>query len=334
MAKVVLNPKETKTIPPVTRKIDDPGLGHTAVIYFTHGEPETYNPIGWLHQFQEFDEQKIKFIPFFVRPFFLSTLRRHYLTVGKSNHRQVHIKMMTSLEQEFRKEDDFSTKFYLSFLSDEPNPDVATIQAVNEGASDIIMSEVFLTDSNHTAEGKKLITDLNLEKFGITPKFTGPLWDSMFLKKMFIHRANQNLDGTDKSKVGIVLVGHGQPAEWDVEFKTMTDQEILFREDIVKEFEKDGYVKENLVLAWQMFKNPKVKNAIETLLNREGLEKIFYYPASMSADGIQTQIILPNKVKNIKNPPNIPVINMGAWNDVPLVISAIKEKIDKVKNSK
>ena len=28
----------------------------TAVIYFTHGEPETYDPIGWLNQFREFDE--------------------------------------------------------------------------------------------------------------------------------------------------------------------------------------------------------------------------------------------------------------------------------------
>lgn len=334
MTKVVLNPKEIETLPLLTRKIDDPGLGHTAIIYFTHGEPETYNPIGWIHQFKEFDEQKIKFIPFFVRPFFLSTLRRHYLTVGKSSYRQEHTKMMKSLEYEFRKENDLSTKFYLSFLSDLPSPDVATIQALNEGASDIIMSEVFLTDSNHTAEGKKQITDLNLEKFGITPKFTGPLFDSMFLKKMFVHRANQNLNGTDKSKVGIVLIGHGQPAEWDIEFATMTKQEISFREEIKKLLVKDGYVNENVILAWQMFKSPKVKSAIETLLNSEVIEKIFYYPASMSATGIQTQRILPNKVKNIKNPHNIPVINMEAWNDDPMVISAIKEKIDKVKNSK
>ena len=86
MAKIVLNPKNTKKLPLLTRKINDLGLGHTAIIYFTHGEPETYNPIGWIHQFLEFDEQKIKFIPFFARPFFLYSLRKHYLIVGKSNH--------------------------------------------------------------------------------------------------------------------------------------------------------------------------------------------------------------------------------------------------------
>jgi len=328
MAKIVLNPEDTRKKPILTRKFDESGLGHTAIIYFTHGEPETYNPIGWIHQFQEFDEQKIKFIPFFARPFFLYSLRKHYLIVGKSNHRQEHIRMMKSLEKAFKKEEDFLTKVYISFLDDEPSPDLAIIQALNEGASNIIVSEVFLTISNHTAAGKKLVENLNLEKFGITPKFTGPLWDSALLKKMFIQRANLNLNGTDKSNVGIILVGHGQPKEWDIEFKTSTDQGILFRKDIMKEFEKDGYLKENLVTAWMMFKNPKVENAMEILLNREGIEKIFYFPSSISADAIHSQYDLPKKIHNVKIPNNITVKNLGAWNDDPIVISAIKEKID------
>ena len=330
MAKIVLNPEDTKKILLLKRKIKEPGLGHTAIIYFTHGEPETYNPIGWIHQFREFDEQKIKFIPFFARPFFLYSLRKHYLIIGKSNHRQEHIRMMKSLEKEFKKEEDFSTKFYISFLDDEPSPDVAIIQALNEGASNIIVSEVFLTISNHTAEGKKLVENLNLERLGITPKFTGPLWDSALLKKMFIQRTNLNLNGTDKSKVGIILVGHGQPKEWDIEFKTSTDQGILFRKDIMKEFEKDGYVKENLVTAWIMFKNPKVEHAMKNLLNREGIEKIFYFPSSISADAIHSQYDLPKQINNVKIPNNITVKNLGAWNDNPIVISAIKEKIDKL----
>jgi len=326
MAKIVLNPEDTKKIPALTRKINEPGLGHTAIIYFTHGEPETYNPIGWIHQFREFDEQKIKFIPFFARPFFLYSLRKHYMIVGKSNHRQEHIRMMKSLEKEFKKEGDLLTKVYLSFLDDEPSPEVAIIQALNEGASKIIVSEVFLTISNHTAEGKKLVEKLNLERFGITPKFTGPLWDSELLKSMFIQRANLNLDGTDKSKIGILLVGHGQP-----KFKSSTDQGIAFRKDIITEFEKYGYLRENLITAWMMFKKPKVEHAIQDLLNREVIEKIFYFPSSISADAIHSQYDLPKKIHNVNIPNNIRVKNLGAWNDDPIVISAIKEKIDKIR---
>ena len=90
------------------------------VIYFTHGEPETYDPIGWINQFREFDEEHIAFVPFFARPFFVYNLRDHYLQVGMSQHRQGHLGMIKALEQEFRSTGDTTTRFYICFLDDSP----------------------------------------------------------------------------------------------------------------------------------------------------------------------------------------------------------------------
>jgi hypothetical protein len=89
-----------------------------------------------------------------------------YLQVGKSDHRQTHMRMIKSLEREFRATGDMTTRFYLCFLDDRPRPDAAVIQALNEGASRIIVSEVFLTISNHTEEGRELIRKLNVEDYG------------------------------------------------------------------------------------------------------------------------------------------------------------------------
>ena len=47
MTKIILARDDPRPVPELTRAPGDPGLGHTAVVYFTHGEPETYNPIGW-----------------------------------------------------------------------------------------------------------------------------------------------------------------------------------------------------------------------------------------------------------------------------------------------
>ncbi len=69
-ARQVLGREDPRPVPELKRAKGDPGLGHTAVVYFTHGEPETYDPIGWINQFREFDEQKIRFVPFVARPFF------------------------------------------------------------------------------------------------------------------------------------------------------------------------------------------------------------------------------------------------------------------------
>jgi len=263
MTKIILTKEDSRPVPELTRTPGDPGLGHTAVVYFTHGEPETYNPIGWINQFNEFDEQGIGFIPMIARPFFFNALRNKYLEVGKSDHRNMHQQMIKSLEEVYRAEGDKTTKFYLSFLDDNPRPDAAAIQALNDGASKIIVSEVFLTISNHTAEGEHQIEELKIEEtFGIPVVYTGPLYDSETLMQMFVQRANANIGDTDKSKVGILLVGHGQPDEWDVEWSTETEQELGFRNDVLTRLAAEGYKSNNLSLAWMNFKEPKPKEKV------------------------------------------------------------------------
>jgi protoheme ferro-lyase len=294
----------------------------------THGEPETYNPIGWINQFNEFDEQGIAFIPMLARPFFFNELRNSYLEVGKSDHRVIHHQMIASLEAAYRAEGDTTTKFYISFLDDNPRPDAAAIQALNDGASKIIVSEIFLTISNHTAEGKHQIQELNIEEtYGIPVEYTGPLYDSETLKSMFVERANANIGDTDKSKVGILLVGHGQPDEWDVEWPTETEQELGFRYGVLDLLAADGFRPENLSLAWMSFKEPKPAEKVEQFLEN-GIEKLLFFSAAMSADAMHSQYDIPELVYEADFPEGFPVLNLGAWNDDPIVIQAIKEKID------
>jgi protoheme ferro-lyase len=327
MTRVFLARDDPRPVPDLTRDRSDPGLGHTAVIYFTHGEPETYDPIGWIHQFNEFDDQGIPFIPLVARPLFVNQLRNKYLQVGQSNHRRMHEQMLSSLERAYRDEGDNTTKFYISFLDDDPRPDAAVIQALNEGASKIIVSEVFLTISNHTAEGKELIEAVHPEEFGVPLRFTGPLHDSKTLQSMFVQRANVHSQDVDKSKVGILLVGHGQPDEWDEQWPTETEQEIGFREDVLAMLEADGYRKDNLSLAWMEFKEPEPAEKVEQFLEN-GVEKVLYFAAAISADAIHSQSDIPELVNEAQVPDGFPLVNLGAWNDDPIVIQAIKEKID------
>jgi sirohydrochlorin ferrochelatase len=331
MTRKVLSREDPRPIPKLTRSKGDSGLGHTAVIYFAHGEPETYDPIGWINQFNEFDEQGIPFVPLVARPYFLHGLRKGYLRIGKSDHRRTHQQMLNSLERAFRAAGDGTTRFYLSFLDDNPRPDAAVIQALNDGASRIIVSEVFLTISNHTAEGEDLIKELGVEEYDVPIEYTGPLYDSETLRSMFVHRANQNRGETDKSKVGILLVGHGQPDEWDVEWASETEQEIGFRQAVLNRFEAEGYKRDNLSLAWMEFKQPKPAVKVEEF-SRNGVEKVLFFSAAISADAMHSQYDVPALVNKAKVPAGLSLVNLGAWNDDPIVIQAIKEKIDALMN--
>jgi protoheme ferro-lyase len=324
-----LETEKERDIPELTRTEGKKGEGHTTVVYFTHGEPETYNPIGWINQFAEFDEQGIKFIPFPFRPIFINALRRSYLKVGRSNHRFTHHKMMESVERSFREEGDDTTRFYISFLDDDPRPDAAVIEALNDGASRIIVCEVFLTISNHTAEGKELIAELNVtERYGVPVEYTGPMWDSVTLKSMFVHRVNANLGEYSKQETGVLLIGHGQPDEWDVKWSTETEQEASFRQDILKLLAEDGFRLENLGSAWMEFKEPKPAPKVEELV-RNGVKQILYFSAAISADAIHSQYDVPELVNEAKVPKSVVLKNLGAWNNDPIVIKSLKEKIEK-----
>jgi sirohydrochlorin ferrochelatase len=144
---------------------------------------------------------------------------------------------------------------------------------------------------------------------------------------MFVQRANARLGNVDKSKVGVLLVGHGQPAEWDEEWPTETEQEIGFRQRVLDRFEADGYCRENLGLAWMEFREPKPAALVEAFA-RNGVDKVVYFAAAISADSMHSQYDVPRLVEKASVPPGFSLINLGAWNDDPTVIRAIKEKID------
>lgn len=323
-----LNREDSRPVPELTRKAGDVTDGHNAVVYFTHGEPETYDPIGWINQFNEFDEQGIKFVPFVARPFFAFVLRNKYLEAGKSMHRQVHKEMLKSLQQQFLLQGDSTTRFYISFLDDNPRPDAAVIQALNEGADTIIVLQVFLTISNHTAEGQHLIEDLNVEEnYGVPVILTPPMWGSDLLKSVFLEKVDAQIGDTPKDEVAVALVGHGQPDEWDVEWATETEQEMQFRQDIMDLFVANGFKRENLGSAWMEFKEPKPAALMETFVEN-GVKKIFYFSAAISADAMHSQIDVPRLVEEYDYPEDVETINLGAWSNHPTVIKALKERID------
>jgi hypothetical protein len=146
---------------------------------------------------------------------------------------------------------------------------------------------------------------------------------------MFVQRANANIGDTDKSKVGILLVGHGQPDEWDVEWPTETEHEIGFRKDVLDLLADDGYNHDYLSLAWMEFKEPKPAEKIEEFLDN-GIEKLMFFSAAISADAIHSQYDIPDLVYEADFPEGFPIVDLGAWNNDPIVIQAIKEKIDQL----
>ena len=75
------------------------------------------------------------------------------------------------------------------------------------------------------------------------------------------------------------------------------------------------------------FKEPQPAEKVEEFIAL-GAKRLLYFSAAISADSIHSQYDVPELVHEADVPAAFEMINLGAWNDDPLVIAAIKERID------
>jgi protoheme ferro-lyase len=319
--------KEFKRIlPPLTRSSGDAVSGHRAIIYFTHGEPPDYDPAPWLETFRELDEHRAPFIPWAFRSFFFTGLRRFYRKIGRSPHNSIHAQIFEAFQTVLTGDIERETHFYLAFLDCDPRPDEMAILAANEGAGSILLLPVFLTNSSHTQAGREMVEKLGLEKLGIRVEMASPLWESSALRSLYIHRAEAYLRDTPLEKVGVLLVGHGQPESWDVVYPGQTAQENAFRQELRRRFIAEGVEDHNVVLAWMEFRHPSpAKAALELVAN--GVNQLLVIPASMSASCIHSLVQIPELIARSGLSRSIVITNLGAWGNDPLLIEALVEQV-------
>lgn len=322
-----MNVSEKRDLPVITRAKGDPGKGHTAIIVLAHGEPETYDPGAWIKQMKELDQQNIPFVPYPLRPFFFNSLREKYLLAGKSGHNAECLQIMNELEAEYRLKGDKSTRFYISYLENEPYPDTAAIRALNDGAGQIVLCNIFLTTSNHTKEALNMIKAVGLEDYGVDFKYTKPLYDSKILQRLYVESVNSNSSAAGKDNTGVILVGHGQPEEWDKEFPTETQHEMSFKKAILKLLENEGYKPDNLKLAWMEFREPAPEAAIEELV-KNGVDEIFYFSTIIGSESIHAKYDVPALVNKARIPKNIKLRQLTAFENKSGIVKALMEKID------
>ena len=320
--------EEVRKLPELTRT--DGGDGHTAILYFTHGEPPGYSAQPWIETIRELDHDNVPFVPWLVRPIFFNTVRHEYFETGGSAHNKLHGSFMDNLKRAMPDDVTAGTRFYLAFLDSNPRPDEMTIRAINDGASRVIILPVFVTESTHTEAGKEMVASVWPEKYGVQTCYTGALWDSEALQKVFVERANEMLTGIDKSKVGILLVGHGQPTEWEEIYPAQNRQESQYREAIRAKLIADGFPPENIALGWMEFQEPDITASVQALAGL-GVEKILVFAVSLSADSIHSDVDVPHAVRDANLPATISVEFVGQYGDHPLAIQAMKEKIEQCK---
>ncbi len=322
-----LHSEDTRDLPPLTRTFDDTNAtsaGFTAVIYLAHGEPVHYDPIGILNAFREADAAGMPIGPSWARPIAVSQVRKQYLHGQQSEQRNIHRRTLKALESAEQAADRPSQRYYLAFLDDEPRPEAAVIQALNDGASELVVLEVFTVDTPHSAAGRRHMTETLDGVAGAPPiRFSGALADSPALQQLHAQRAAALTPSDARAKTGVLLVALGRTATWDELFPESSAAEKRFLAGAQAALEAKGFA---LVRQARLHGNPEPMNMAEAL-TEEGAETVLYALVTESADSDLTQRTMPQSFAHAVLPDGVALVNLGGWNDDPQLVKALQDAL-------
>jgi sirohydrochlorin ferrochelatase len=255
-------------------------------------------------------------------PFILGGIKRSFAAVGRSPHGEIHAQTMAAVAQGVGRDD---VAWYLSFLDADPPLRTAVADAVRAGATDIALLTVFLTDSDHTAEADNLDGAMGLSRAGIRVVRTPVLWADSRLARMVSDKVLRAAGDRDRGTVGVMLVGHGQPEEWDVEHPTETQQEQAFRSAIRSMLLEAGFRSDLVSQAWMSFRDPKVPDRVRELAQR-GARTVIGVPVTISADSLHSLHDTPKLVRRGARGTGLEVLDVGGWNTDPLLVDLLVDR--------
>ena len=130
----------------------------------------------------------------------------------------------------------------------------------------------------------------------------------------------------NKADVGILLVGHGQPDEWEALYPEQNFQESQYRDAIRNKLITAGFSSDNVVLGWMSFQDPSITESA-ILLESKDIDLILVFSVSLSALSIHSEVDVPKAIAEANMASAIEVMYVGQYGDHPLAIQSMVEKI-------
>ncbi|MEA2069752.1 MAG: hypothetical protein U9O98_00525 [Asgard group archaeon] len=286
----------------------------SAIILLTEGVPEEYNPLPYIREYRKKKETDVEQKAFLLQPFEFFKIKRKYAILEKNQkeipkieqeqlteekkreipHKNIVKTMITKLEKSFL---DFDM-YQEAFVNDWPTINQAILRVLSLGATRItILNTIF---------GQGFKYDLFLNEFkridysdlDIAIKETPQLAESEKLIDIYINQINSNFASDEqKDSIGILLLGEGQPPEWDSQYRKNT-QENNFLNNLKQELVKKGFNEDYIQISWLKYGQPTFKNGID-ILSKKCL-KIFCLSPTYLIENLETIYDIPTLIHNIK----------------------------------
>jgi protoheme ferro-lyase len=305
------------------RVVNAPGrqTGRTAVICLSQGEPPEYDVRSAVRRFELTDDQQEAPL-LLLRPFYMRDLKSKYAAIGGSPYKGYQTELAAQVQARL----DSSYRVYSAFYSDVPGYAEQVCNAIEDGASRIVVVHVRVTEPPDAVRLGDVLEGLNPESYGVQMAQIGPLSDSALLPQLYVRRVLEVLPHVDAhaDDIGLLLVGRGnaakgQPAE------VRREQEEKFQQRVRQALAEAGFDERRIVIGW-LRNPPVVAEALRSLVGL-GCKSVYWMPSSYPADGVNTLYDMPAQMNSFAREHGVKLVALGAWNGDELAAEEIAVRV-------
>jgi protoheme ferro-lyase len=219
----------------------------------------------------------------------------------------------------------------MGFMDCRPFIEEKVVEAVNNGASRVIVAHTMITVSGHTEEIEERVEGLGLEKKGIELAFTEPLWND---EKFIQHKANRILEivgDEDKSKVGVAILGYGVPQiPSPGRYETYNlETNTRYTQALIKKLEENGI--KNTAAGYLRWLKPNISDCAKTLAEKGA--RLIVFDWFHAARNLHSLVDIPAhfEMLEMELPEGTKLVMVGPEKDSPGFIDVLVNQIEKAK---
>jgi sirohydrochlorin ferrochelatase len=314
---VMTRPRRLPATPvPPAEQSDGP-----AFIVLADGRPERYDPRAMTEAFELLADTDVPVPSDAVRVFAYLSERMRYRSAGLDAARPV-VREITHGMTEALRSRGVTGRVYEAWLQGAPRLADAVAAAVGDGSRDVVVVPLHVAETVWLARARSDAESITPPDGPVRLFVCPPLWAEPRLAGLVAKRVLAALPRGPRATDGAVLVGDGQPWQWDRAHPSSCEHETFFLQRVRQALVNAGMDEAHVRTAWLDWQDPGATEVIRHLAAL-GCERIVVAPATTPADCLETTLDLPSAVGQAAVDPGIRIEVLHGWGDDPVVADVL-----------
>ncbi len=320
LASTLLYRYGSRTTEPVLPDELPPDPGVPAVILVASVESRSYDPRETAKMLQSLADEDLLDASIGILPFLFFAQKARYRVIADNSPAASELAAVSDRLAAAVSDSNVRVDWAGNSAADTITGSVATAAA--RGHRKIVVAELFVAEPGPMQLARTEIASLRLESHGVDVRFTGNMSGAERILAMLADRIIRAANG----ETGVVLVGHGQPAERSEAYPSFDEQETVFLNRLRMLLTEKGVAESSVRIAWAEWGDPDVTSTVRHLAAL-GCRRILVVPAVYPLDAVTTKLDLEISVRQARVSEGTVATTLPTWRDDDAVIEELRARV-------